>query len=74
MWPNAQIGKLLVFESGVVKLRLGEVLLDVTPGAACECRQEAAVVSSKAREPAMTMLGELTQCAVCTPDLDHLMG
>ena len=61
-----------MFESGAVKLRLGGVLLDVTTGAACECRQEVAIVSSA--ESTVTMLGDVTQCAVCTPDLDQLLG
>ena len=67
-----QIGKLLVFESGAVKLRMGDVLLDVTSGAASECRQEVAIVSSQ--EDTVTMLGHVSQTAVCTPDLDQLLG
>lgn len=37
--PAGKIGKLLVFESGKVKMQIGEVLLDVQPGVPCGFRQ-----------------------------------
>ena len=35
----AQVGRLLVFESGAVKLQMGDVLLDVAPGNPSAIRQ-----------------------------------
>lgn len=37
--PSGKIGKLLVFESGAVKLRIGDVLFDVLSGQPVRCRQ-----------------------------------
>jgi hypothetical protein len=37
--PAGKVGKLLVFESGKVKMQIGEVLLDVQPGVPCGFRQ-----------------------------------
>ena len=34
-----QVGRLLVFESGAVKLQMGDVLLDVAPGNPSAIRQ-----------------------------------
>ena len=36
---TAQVGRLLVFESGAVKLQMGDVLLDVAPGNPSAIRQ-----------------------------------
>lgn len=37
--PSGKLGKLLVFESGKVKLQIGDILLDVEPGVPCVFRQ-----------------------------------
>lgn len=66
-----QIGKLLVFESGAVKLQIGDVLLDVSTGTPLQCRQEVAAVDSQAGH--MVFLGELTQRVVCSPDVEQLL-
>ena len=60
-----------MFESGAVKLRLGDVLLDVSPGAASQCRQELAVVDTD--NQVLTVLGSVEHSAVCTPDIDQLL-
>lgn len=65
----AQAGQLLVFESGAVKLRLGEVLLDVTFGGAPGFRQEAALLHGTQ----LLQLGEVPTRAVAAVDVDALL-
>lgn len=67
-----QIGKLLVFESGAVKMQIGDALLDVLPGAACHFRQEVAAVVPSTND--FLFLGDVAQRAVCAPNLEHLLG
>lgn len=69
---NGQVGKLLIFESGAVKMRVGDVLLDVAAGSACECRQEVALISPASSS--VTMLGHVQETAICTPNLEQLLG
>ena len=69
--PYLQIGKLLVFESGKVKMQIGDVLLDVALGSQCQCFQQVVALNLESRS-AMT-LGEIQHKAVCTPDMDQLL-
>lgn len=65
----AQAGQLLVFENGAVKMRLGEVLLDVTFGGEPSFRQEAAVLHGTQ----LLQLGEVPTRAVAAVDVDALL-
>lgn len=69
--PALQLGKLLVFESGKVKLQLGDVLLDVSLGEESQCAQEFFAMSV-AGTSAVSM-GEVARRVVCTPDIEHLL-
>ena len=69
--PCPQIGKLLVFESGAVKMQLGDVLLDVTAGTPPMFRQELAMIGPK--QGLMAFMGGVTHRAVCVPDVAHLL-
>lgn len=69
--PSMKIGKLLVLQSGAVKMQIGDVLFDVTPSIPCKMRQEAAIVDLNNKE--CTMLGHITQRVVVTPDVEHLL-
>ncbi len=66
-----QVGKLLVFESGAVKLQMGDVLLDVAAGTPCQFRQE--VASINAREGHFVFLGDVAQRVVCSPNVEQLI-
>lgn len=68
---SLQIGKLLVFESGAVKLQMGEVLLDVTAGTPCQFRQEVAAVNAK--DAHFIFLGDVAQRIVCSPNIGQLI-
>ena len=79
MWCSAiprrvhglQIGKLLVFESGAVKLQMGDVLLDVAAGTPCQFRQEVASINDK--EGHFVFLGDVSQRVVCSPNVEQLI-
>ncbi|KAK9843954.1 hypothetical protein WJX81_000386 [Elliptochloris bilobata] len=63
-------GQLLVFESGAVKLQLGDALLDVTSGGAADFRQEAAVLHGTQ----LLHLGEVPVRAVASVDVPSLLS
>ena len=58
-----------MFESGAVKLRLGDVLLDVAFGGAAGFRQEAAVLHGAQ----LLHLGEVPTRAVASVDIPSLL-
>lgn len=64
------IGKLQVMESGAVRLRIGDTLLDVAAGTPCIHAQEVVLLSSGAKQA--VMLGSVTQRMCAVPDLDTL--
>jgi hypothetical protein len=66
-----QIGKMLVYESGAVKMQLGDVLFDVLPGTEAAFRQDIAAVS--AADQACVFLGGVQQRVVACPDIGHLL-
>lgn len=66
-----QIGKLLVFDDGAVKLQMGDVLLDVTAGTPCHFRQEVAAVNAK--DAHFIFLGDVAQRVVCSPNIEQLI-
>lgn len=70
--PPTKLGKLLMLKSGRVKLRIGDVLFDVSPGINCRTRQELAVVDTAKKE--CTVLGSVGQRVVVTPDLETLLS
>ena len=65
------MGKLLVFKSGAVKLRMGNVLLDVAPGAPCQFRQDVAALNPGVGRA--VILGQVRQRVVCSPDIEQLI-
>ncbi|DBA79038.1 TPA: hypothetical protein ACH3X1_008900 [Trebouxia sp. C0004] len=70
--PSGKVGKLLVFESGAVKLQMGDVVLDVAAGTPCQFRQE--VASINAREGHFVFLGDVAQRVVCSPNVEQLIS
>lgn len=61
-----------MFESGAVKLQMGDVLLDVAAGTPCQFRQE--VASINAREGHFVFLGDVAQRVVCSPNVEQLIS
>lgn len=69
--PAGNIGKMLVYKSGAVKLKLGDILYNVSPGVECSFAQD--VVAINTAEKQCCQLGELGKRAVVTPDVDFLL-
>ena len=69
-----QVGKLLIFRSGAVKLQMGEVLLDVSLGSKCGFRQDvAATHNTNATSGHFLQLGKLEARLVASPDIRQLL-
>ncbi|KAI0501884.1 hypothetical protein KFK09_016829 [Dendrobium nobile] len=69
--PGGFMGKLLVYRSGKVTMKMGEVLFDVSPGIDTTFVEELVAVNAKERH--YCVLGELNKHAVVTPDIDALL-
>jgi len=69
--PSGKIGKIRVYESGKIKMHIGEVVFDITPGIPRTCRQEVVGISEAKKK--MIVLGHVVHSVVCVPDLDVLL-
>lgn len=65
------MGKMVVYKSGAVKLKLGDTLYNVTPGLDCIFSQD--VVAINAKEKNCCAVGELQKRAILTPDVDSIL-
>ncbi|XP_062092200.1 uncharacterized protein LOC133798043 isoform X2 [Humulus lupulus] len=70
--PEGQVGKMLVYKSGAVKLKLGDVLYDVSPGTDVISAQD--VVAINPAEKQCCLLGELSKRVVVSPDINSLLN
>ncbi|GAV72782.1 RNA_pol_Rpc4 domain-containing protein [Cephalotus follicularis] len=70
--PAGFMGKMLVYKSGAVKLKLGNILYDVGPGLDCVFAQD--VVAVNTTEKHCCLVGELKKRAILTPDLDSILS
>ncbi|XP_027356125.1 uncharacterized protein LOC113865631 isoform X3 [Abrus precatorius] len=68
--PTGYMGKMQVYKSGAIKLKLGETIFDVSPGSKCIFAQ--AFVAINFAEKHCCVLGELNKRVDVTPDLDSL--
>ncbi|KAH6764444.1 hypothetical protein C2S52_013393 [Perilla frutescens var. hirtella] len=69
--PEGYMGKMLVYKSGAVKLKLGDIMYDVSPGADCCFPQK--VMAINATDKHCCDLGEGNKRAFVTPDIDSLL-
>ncbi|KAF2287142.1 hypothetical protein GH714_038407 [Hevea brasiliensis] len=70
--PAGQMGKMLVYRSGAVKLKLGETLYDVSPGVDCVFAQD--VVAINTAEKHCCVVAEINKHAIITPDVDSIIN
>jgi hypothetical protein len=70
--PDGYLGKILVYKSGKIKLRIGNFLYDVTSGTPMSFHQEVAVFSPDNK--ACYSLGDISGRMLITPDLDQLLN
>ncbi|GAU21873.1 hypothetical protein TSUD_33700 [Trifolium subterraneum] len=66
--PAGFIGKMLVYKSGKVKLKLGDTLYDVSSGMNCIFSQE--LVAMNTAEKNCCTVAEISKLATVTPDID----
>ncbi|XP_058082351.1 DNA-directed RNA polymerase III subunit rpc4-like [Magnolia sinica] len=69
--PAGFMGKMLVYKSGAVKMKLGDTLFDVSPGSNCVFAQDVAAINPVDKH--CCILGELNKRAIVTPDVDSLL-
>lgn len=70
--PAGYMGKMLVYKSGAIKLKLGDTLYDVSPGSGCLFAQDIVAINTVDKD--CYMIGEIGKRAVVTPDIDSLLA
>ncbi|KAI4964804.1 hypothetical protein ZWY2020_059520 [Hordeum vulgare] len=71
--PGGYMGKMLVYKSGKVKMKLGDAMFDVSPGTESGMLQHAVVMNTRRKH--CCQLGEIEkQHVVVTPDVDSLLS
>lgn len=70
--PEGFMGKMLVYKSGTVKLKLGDVLYDVSPGPNTIFHNDVAAIDSKERN--CCRIGSSAKFATVTPDVESLLN
>ncbi|KAM0909514.1 hypothetical protein ACQ4PT_014779 [Festuca glaucescens] len=70
--PGGLLGKVLVYKSGKVKMRLGDALFDVSAGMNCAFAQAAVAINTNKKH--CCSLGEVNRRAIVTPDIEYLVG
>ncbi|KAK9275002.1 hypothetical protein L1049_022259 [Liquidambar formosana] len=69
--PAGFMGKMLVYRSGAIKLKLGDTLYDVSPGLDCVFAQDVVAINTK--EKHCCIVGELNKHATIAPDVDSIL-
>ncbi|ESW03348.1 hypothetical protein PHAVU_011G006800 [Phaseolus vulgaris] len=68
--PSGYMGKMQIYKSGAIKLKLGETLFDVSPGTKCGFSQD--VVAVNIAQKQICNLGEVNHKVVVVPELDSI--
>lgn len=72
--PDGQIGKLVIYKSGKMKMKLGNILLDVNQGMQSSFLENIMVVDHESEETKKAIeLGHIVQKFVCAPNMDALL-
>ncbi|KAI7890953.1 RNA polymerase III RPC4-domain-containing protein [Mucor mucedo] len=72
--PDGQIGKLIVYKSGKMKMKLGNILLDVNQGMQSSFLENVMVIDHESEETKKAIeLGHIVQKFVCAPNMDALL-
>ncbi|XP_017220995.1 uncharacterized protein LOC108197800 [Daucus carota subsp. sativus] len=69
--PAGFMGKMFVYRSGAVKLKLGDILYDVSAGLNNVFAQDAVAINTE--EKHCCVVGELNKRAIVSPDLDSIL-
>ncbi|XP_077244023.1 uncharacterized protein LOC143884379 [Tasmannia lanceolata] len=65
--PAGHIGKMLVYKSGAIKMKIGDTLFDVSAGLDRIFAQDVAAINSEDKH--CCVVGELNKLAIVTPDV-----
>ncbi|RZB55307.1 hypothetical protein D0Y65_044921 [Glycine soja] len=65
------MGKMLVYKSGAIKLKLGNTLYDVSSGMNCACAQDLVAVNTAQKH--CCTIGEISKHVTITPDVDAII-
>ncbi|XP_014518856.1 uncharacterized protein LOC106776051 isoform X2 [Vigna radiata var. radiata] len=68
--PSGYMGKMQLYKSGAIKLKLGEALFDLSPGTKCGFAQD--IVAVNIAQKQICNLGEISNKVVVVPDLDSI--
>uniref|UniRef100_A0A1D1Y243 DNA-directed RNA polymerase III subunit RPC4 n=1 Tax=Anthurium amnicola TaxID=1678845 RepID=A0A1D1Y243_9ARAE len=68
--PAGLMGKIVVYRSGIIKMKLGDAFFDVTPGSNCMFAQD--VMAINTQEKHCSLIGELNKRVIVTPDVETL--
>lgn len=68
---SGKIGKIIVYKSGKVKMKIGDRLFDVSTGLPCNFLQEVVAIDPDRQK--LYQLGELQRRMVCYPDVADLL-
>ncbi|KAJ4836519.1 hypothetical protein Tsubulata_047271 [Turnera subulata] len=69
--PDGFMGKMLVYKSGAVKLKLGDVLYDVSPGMDCAFAQDVVAINTEEKE--YCIVSEMNKRVTVIPDVDSIL-
>ncbi|KAJ2499679.1 hypothetical protein GGH96_003342 [Coemansia sp. RSA 1972] len=70
---DGRIGTLVVLKSGAVKMKIGDILFDVTQGADCSFLRGLLAVDVRGTDSTAHLLGNIETQLMCTPDLDSIV-
>ncbi|KAJ2481430.1 DNA-directed RNA polymerase III subunit RPC4 [Coemansia sp. RSA 2131] len=70
---DGRIGTLVVLKSGAVKMKIGDILFDVTQGADCNFLRGLLAVDVCGTNSTAHLLGNIETQLLCTPDLDSIV-
>ncbi|KAL5149359.1 DNA-directed RNA polymerase III subunit RPC4 [Glycine soja] len=65
------MGKMLVYKSGAIKLKLGDTLYDVSSGMKCACAQDLVAINTAQKH--CCTIGEISKRVSITPDIDAII-
>ncbi|KAG0272193.1 hypothetical protein BGZ95_012066 [Linnemannia exigua] len=69
---EGKIGRLLIYKSGKVKMKVGDILMDVSSGSECSFLQDLVVVDSNNKQA--FVMGSVEKRMVCVPNLTELLN
>ncbi|KAF9935033.1 hypothetical protein FBU30_008526 [Linnemannia zychae] len=69
---EGKIGRLLIYKSGKVKMKIGDILMDVSSGSECSFLQDLVVVDSNNKQA--FVMGSVQKRMVCVPNLTELLN